>query len=140
MSHKRPDPVRWLWYQYAGTLPPRYREWVLFDGTCRTWLARVFLRGFVQIAPVLGALLAILVLIGGAWPIALGSVLLGLLVSLRFTAAYAVESVDHRLAKNGYPQGHGTAVRRALDADANAGRAKRYRERWRHSDDNNQAK
>jgi hypothetical protein len=34
----RPDPLRRLWYAYGGGLAPRYREWVLFDATCRTWL------------------------------------------------------------------------------------------------------
>lgn len=33
----RPDPLRRLWYAYGGGLAPRYREWVLFDATCRTW-------------------------------------------------------------------------------------------------------
>jgi hypothetical protein len=26
----RPDPPRWLWYTFGGTLGPRYSEWVLF--------------------------------------------------------------------------------------------------------------
>lgn len=50
----------WLCYQNGGTLPAAYREWVLHDGTCRTWLLRVVLRGLVQFAPVLAGLVIIL--------------------------------------------------------------------------------
>lgn len=127
----RPNPLLWLFYQYGGRLPARYRDWVLHDATCRSWLARKLLRVFVQLVPVFAGLLVVLGLVGGSWPIALGSILLGVLVSLRFAVANAMESVDARLVRYGFPSGHGSALRRAADAEANADEAERYREKWR---------
>lgn len=124
---KRPNPVRWLYYQYGGRIPDHYRDWVLHDATCRTWLVRVLLRTFVWLAPAFAVLLAVLVTVGGSWPIALGSILLGVLVSLRFAVANAAESVDARLVKYGFPPGHGSAVRARQDA----AEEREYRERWR---------
>lgn len=134
MASKRPNPLLWLYFQYGGRLPARYRDWVLHDGTCRTWLLRVFLRTLVQLAPLFAVLLLILLQFGGAWPIALGAILLGVLVSLRFALANAVESVDARLSRYGYPAGHGTAVRRLAHAAANADEEARYREKWQRPD------
>ena len=113
MARRRPNPVWWLYYQYGGTLPAAYREWVLHDGTCRTWLLRVVLRGLVQLALIMAVLVIILrVWLGGPWPLVLGSILLGVLVYLRFALTLGVDSVDSRLARHGYPAGHGTSVRR----------------------------
>jgi uncharacterized protein DUF5313 len=128
---RRPNPALWLYYQYGGRLPDRYRDWVLHDATSRTWLVRVLLRTVVWLAPVFAVLTAILVEVGGSWPIALGSVLLGVLVSLRFAVANAQESVDARLARHGFPPGHATATRRLRDAEAHAEEERRYREQWR---------
>lgn len=127
----RPNPVLWLYFQYGGRLPDRYRDWVLHDATCRTWLARMLLRTVVWLAPAFAALLVVLALVGGSWAIALGSVLLGVLVSLRFTLANAMESVDARLVRYGFPPGHASALRRRRDADAQAEEERRYREQWR---------
>lgn len=126
----RPNPAWWLWYQYGGRLPARYRDWVLHDATCRSWLARALLRTFVVLAPGFVGLLLLLGLAGRNWPIALGSVLLGVLVSLRFAVANAMESVDARLAKYGFPPGHASATRRAKDAAKHADEAERYRHKW----------
>lgn len=128
---RRPNPLWWLYYQYGGRLPARYRDWVLHDATCRTWLVRVFLRTIVWLTPVFAALLVILVAVGGSWPIALGSILLGVLVALRLTVANAMESVDARLAKYGFPLGHASATRRTRDADKHAAEDRQYREQWR---------
>jgi len=132
---RRPNPLLWLYYEFGGTLPAKYREWVLRDGTCRTWLLRVAVRGLIQILPIIGALLAFLVSLGGNWPLALGSCLLGVLVRLRFAMSYAVESVDHKLAKHGYPPEYGTYVRKQRNAAAEEAAAQRYRERWRNHTD-----
>ncbi|MGP4016974.1 DUF5313 family protein [Saccharopolyspora sp. 5N708] len=127
MSGKRPNPVRWLYYQYGGTLPQRYREWVLHDATCKTWVLRVLLRCLIQILP-LGAVLFVgLGVLGGSWPIAAGALLLGILVVVRIVLTSSVDSVDARLVRYGYPPGHGSAVRRQRDAEA----AERYRAIWR---------
>lgn len=128
---KRPNPALWLYYQYGGRLPARYRDWVLHDATCRTWLVRALLRPIVWLAPVFAVLLTVLVLAGGSWPIALGAILLGVLVSLRLAVANAMESVDARLAKYGFPPEHASATRRARNAEANAEEERRYREQWR---------
>ena len=113
MARKRPNPVLWLYYQYGGTLPVRYREWVLRDATCRSWFLRVVVRALVQAAPVMAVLVIFLRgVLGGPWALVLGSILLGVLVYLRFAMTLGVDSVDSRLARHGYPAGHGTAVRR----------------------------
>ncbi|RKT87966.1 DUF5313 family protein [Saccharopolyspora antimicrobica] len=127
MPVKRPGPARWLYYQLGGRLPEQYRDWVLHDATCRTWVLRVLVRGLIQIAP-LGALLFVaLGVLGGAWPIAAGALLLGLLVVARIVLTNSVDSVNSRLVGYGFPPGHGSAVRRQRDADA----AERYKAVWR---------
>jgi Family of unknown function (DUF5313) len=55
----RPNPALWLYHQFGGRLPTRYRDWVLHDAICRTWLARKLLRVFVQSAPVFGLLVVL---------------------------------------------------------------------------------
>jgi len=125
---KRPNPVRWLCFQYGVRLPARYRDWVLHDATCPTWLPRVLLRTLVQLVPAFAVVLGVLLSIDGAWPIALGALLLGVLVSLRLTLANAADSVDARLARYGFPPGHGTATRK--QASAAAEEEARYRNKW----------
>jgi len=131
---RRPNPALWVYYQFGGRLPDRHRDWVLHDATSRTWLARVLLRVLVQLAPFFAVLLVVLSGREGSWPIALGAILLGVLVSLRITVANAMESVDARLAKYGFPPGHASALRRLADAEANADEAARYQDRWRRDD------
>ncbi|MEU5844974.1 DUF5313 family protein [Saccharopolyspora shandongensis] len=129
MPVKRPNPGWWLYYQFGGRLPERYREWVLRDATCKSWVLRVLIRGLLQIAP-LGAVLFVgFGVLGGSWPIAGGALLLGVLVVARIVLTSAVDNVDARLVRYGYPPGHGSAVRRQRDADA----AERYRAVWRQA-------
>jgi Family of unknown function (DUF5313) len=132
MAIRRPNPLWWVYYQYGGRLPERYREWVLHDGTCRTWLARVVVRGLVMVAPVVAALFLVFGLLSGSWYLALGAVVLGVLVSVRYALSYSVESVDSRLARHGYPLGHGTATRQAAHEQEAAASAARYRAAWRN--------
>jgi hypothetical protein len=131
MAVKRPNPLLWLYFVYGGRLPDRYRDWVLHVATSRTWLVRAFARGLVQMAPVLIALLAGLVVFGGSWPLALGSTLLGLLVALRIILAFAQDNVDARLVQHGFPPGHATKIRRGRYAAAEAAKAAQYRETWK---------
>lgn len=126
----RPDPVRWLLFQYGVRLPDHNRDWVLHDATCPTWLPRVLLRTLIQLAPAFAVVLLVLLRFDGGWAIALGALLLGVLVSLRLTLANAVESIDARLVRYGFPAGHGTAVRKHADAAAHAEEEKRYRDKW----------
>lgn len=121
----------WLYYQYSGTLPDRYREWVLHDGTCRTWLLRVFLRSMIMVAPIAAALFTAFLVLGDSWTAAVGAILLGLLVTLRYSLGYSEESVDSRLIRHGYPPGHGIAVRRAAHEATHAAETARYNARYR---------
>jgi len=123
----RPGPARWVAYQYGGRLPERYRDWVLHDATCRTWVLRVLIRGLLQVAPIGVVLFLALGVLGGAWPIAAGALLLGVLVVARIVLTSSVDSVDSRLTRYGFPPGHGSAVRGRRDAEA----AERYRAVWR---------
>ena len=124
---KRPNPALWLYYQYGGTLPAAYRDWVLHDATCRTWLLRVVVRGIVQVLPFAALLLGLLVAFGGALAPALGAGLLGVLVVVRIALTSSVESVDGRLVACGFPAGHGAAVRARRSEEA----AELYRATWR---------
>lgn len=124
---KRPNPALWLYYQYGGKLPDAYRDWVLHDATCSTWLLRVVVRGLVQVLPFAGILLGALVFFGGALVPALGAGLLGVLVVVRIALTSSVESVDGRLVAYGFPAGHGSAVRARQSEEA----AELYRATWR---------
>lgn len=126
----RPGPLRWVLFQYGVRLPDRHRDWVLRDATSRSWLARVLIRTLVQLAPAFAVVLVVLLQFDGGWAVALGALLLGVLVSLRLTLANAVESVDARLVRYGFPGGHASAVRKRADAVAHAEEEKRYRDRW----------
>lgn len=118
MTGRRPNPLLWLYYQYGGKLPNTYREWVLHDSTARTWLLRVVLRAFLRLAPFLaGVALLLRAVLNGPWPLILGSLLLGVLVYLRFVLTLAQDGTDSRLTRYGYPPGHGTAVRAAAEKE-----------------------
>lgn len=131
MPMRRPHPVQWLRYQYTGRLPAEYREWVLHDSTCPTWMLRVVIRGCFHIAPIAAVVGAVLMWLGSSWPLALGALLLGVLVVLRIAVTCASEAVDARLVRHGFPPGHGSTARQQLDEDA----ARRYREVWRRDED-----
>jgi Family of unknown function (DUF5313) len=61
----RPGLLRWLWYAQGGSLPPRYREWVLRDLTAPGWRWRQVLRSLVQALSV--AVVVLLVVPGPLW-------------------------------------------------------------------------
>lgn len=95
-------------------LPQRCNAWVLHDVTCRTWAVRHFVRGFVQMSPML-------------WIRAL-SILLGLLVGYFYSMTYMWHTTEQRLVKQGYPRGLGAQTRRAAHSEERA-RAKAAYER-----------
>ena len=130
----RPGPLRWVLFQYGVRLPDRYRDWVVHDASCPTWLVRVLLRTLVQLAPAFAVALVVLLQFDGGWAIALGALLLGVLVSLRLTLANAAESVDARLVRYRFPPGHASAVRKQASAAAHAEEEKRYRDKWQQPD------
>jgi hypothetical protein len=133
----RPDPARWLWYAFGGSLPERYSTWVFKDTTSRTWVLRHVARSLAQLAVPIAVVL--LVVPGPFWirgMAALGGVLLGLI----FSFAYMTETIEHRLVRAGYPAGSGAAAhQRAAEQredaasvhrrEAAARRAARYRAR-----------
>lgn len=132
---RRPDPLWWVYYQYNGKLPDRFRDWVVHDVTCRTWLLRVFVRGLVMVAPIAAALFVVLLWWGHSWPLAAGSIVLGLLVNLRYSLSYSEESANSRLLRYGFPAGHATAIRAQRYEAEHAAEAERYRAAYRPTRD-----
>ncbi|NUT96615.1 MAG: DUF5313 family protein [Saccharothrix sp.] len=126
MRGKRPNPLQWLWYAVGGRLPARCNEWVLHDVTCRTWAVRHFVRGLVQMSPIL-----LVLLLPGPLLIRVLSVVLGLLVGYFYSMSYMWQTTEERLVKQGYPRGLGAQTRRrshaAEDARAKAAYDRLYR-------------
>jgi len=87
-------------------MPLAYREWVLYDLTCRTWPLRHLLRLVVQLLPVA---VVLMVLIPGPMWVRLMGVVGGSLVGLSYSFGFLYEATEHRACKAGYP--HGTAAR-----------------------------
>lgn len=127
----RPGPARWLYYQYSGRLPDRYREWVLWDGTTRRWLLRAFVRTLCQAAPVVAVLLVVFTVLGVPWYFAVACVVLGLVVSIYYSLSYSSEAIDMRLTRHGYPPNYGTTARRERYEATHAADQERYRQVWR---------
>jgi hypothetical protein len=125
---RRLDPLRWLWYAWGGGLPSRYRTWVLYDATCRTWQLRHFARAFAQMSLVVVPVL--LVVPGPIW-IRLVGILLGWLVALQYALYNMQESVEHRVRKAGYPAGTAQATRDEGNAGERAAAARRYAAKYR---------
>jgi hypothetical protein len=124
----RPDPIHWLWYSLGGGLPPRNREWVLHDVTCRTWVVRHLLRTTIQLLPV--AVLLYL-LIPGSPAIRAGAVLGGLALGYFYSVAYMYETAENRAVKAGYPRGTARDVRDERTAAVREVEAQRYEARYR---------
>ena len=108
MSAQRPNPVQWIWYALGGGLPRRLSPWVLADTTGRTWILRHLLRAVVQLSPVL-ALCVLAVPVPLAYR--LSAVVGGLFLGLMFSIAFMTETIEHRVAKAGYPPGTAARLR-----------------------------
>lgn len=124
MSDKmvRPDPVRWIWYAYGGTLPERYRPWVLHDLTCSTRWLRQFIRTTAVLVPFV---LIGLYLMGTGW-IVWTAALGGLMLATVYAVSYIDQYAEHRLRKHGYPDGTFQQVMGEAHYSVNADRARRY--------------
>jgi len=122
----RPNPALWLWYAFGGRLPDKYRNWVLHDVTCRTWVLRHLGRSLVQVTPGL----LFLLLPGPLWISAL-AIFGGVLLALLYSVAYMEHTTEHRLHKHGFPLGTGKATREEAQAQARAARAARYAQNYR---------
>jgi hypothetical protein len=108
VSAQRPNPVQWIWYALGGGLPRHLSAWVLADTTGRTWIVRHLLRAVVQLAPVLAVcVLAVPVPLSYRLSAAAGGLLLGLM----FSIAFMTETIEHRVAKAGYPPGTAARLR-----------------------------
>jgi fatty acid desaturase len=126
-QRRRPDPLRWIWYAFGGTLGPRYREWVLRDLTGRTRWKRQVVRAVVQVVPLAVALLLVL---GSGW-IAWVGVGCGLVLALIYSTAYFDPAVEHRLAKHGYPSGTAHRILTERDEAKHPDRMRRYMQTYR---------
>jgi hypothetical protein len=107
VARSRPNPVQWVWYALGGGLPRALSPWVLADTTCRTWIWRHLARAVVQMLPVVGLCLAVPVPLVYRISAAAG----GLLIGLMFSMAFMTETIEHRVAKAGYPAGTAARVR-----------------------------
>lgn len=134
---RRPDPVRWLWYAFGGSLGPRYSAWVLRDTTARTWVLRHVARSLAQLALPIAAVVVFLP--APAW-IRIMAAVGGVVIGLVFSFAYMTETLEHRLVQAGYPAGtaaeaHARAAQKRDEAEsarrraAAARRAARYQAR-----------
>jgi hypothetical protein len=81
---------------------------VLADTTGRTWILRHLLRAVVQLSPVLAlCVLAVPVPLAYRLSAAVGGLFLGLM----FSIAFMTETIEHRVAKAGYPPGTAARLR-----------------------------
>ncbi|WP_306305140.1 DUF5313 domain-containing protein [Pseudonocardia sp. N23] len=125
---QRPNVLRWLWYALGGGLPDKYRAWVLYDATCRTWQYRHFARAGSQLAVIT---IPVLLLVPGPLWVRLTAALLGWLVALQYTMSIMDESVEHRVTKAGYAPGTAASVRDEANAEQRAEATARYNARYR---------
>jgi hypothetical protein len=81
---------------------------VLADTTRRTWIVRHLARAVVQMLPVVAiCLVAVPVPLAYRLSAAAGGLLLGLM----FSVAFMTETIEHRVAKAGYPAGTAARIR-----------------------------
>ena len=106
-QRRRPTPPQWVWYAFGGRLPRGLSPWVLADTTRKTWVLRHLSRAVVQMLPVVVACLVVPVPLGYRVTAAVGGLLLGLMWSV----ALMTETIEHRVAKAGYPPGTAARVR-----------------------------
>ncbi|WP_240519616.1 DUF5313 family protein [Amycolatopsis antarctica] len=123
----RPGPFAWLWYAVGGRLPAVHREWVLRDVTASTWLLRHAARSTVLISP----LVLVWLLLPAPIGLRLALMLMAALVGYFYSFAYAEESCEHRLHKNGIPRGTGKRIRAEAREVAGHDATVRYLARYR---------
>ena len=129
-SRRRPGPLRWLLYALGFRLPAEYREWVLYDVTCRTWVLRHLMRTTVQLTPF--AVLLYL-LLPGSTVIRASAVLGGLALGYLYSVIYMYETTENRAMKAGYPRGTARDIRDERTSAVRDDQARRYAERYRHT-------
>jgi hypothetical protein len=111
----RPNPLQWLRYTFAGSVPPKNRTWVLYDATCSTWLIRHAIRYLLLISPLITAIMlflpASLAIRAEACLAAGASVLIGFM-------CFTTESLERRIEKAGYRYGLAGKLREQRANDA----------------------
>jgi hypothetical protein len=124
----RPNPVQWLRYTFAGSVPARNHAWVLYDATVRTWVLRHIARYLVLVTPLV---VPVMIFLPAPLWLRLLSTLAALLPMMMFYLGYTTDSIERRVEKAGYPGRLATQMReqRALDSQ----RAVAARSRERHA-------
>jgi hypothetical protein len=117
----RPNPLRWLWYAVGGRLPDRYREWVLYDLTSRTWVFRHLARALVQHSVWLLVLLLPIPLSLRLWMIAVA-----VSVGIFFSLSFMEDASERRLIKHGFPVGLNRRIREESEGPQRAELAAMY--------------
>jgi hypothetical protein len=123
----RPGLFRWFGYAVGVRLPERFSDWVLHDTTSKHWRARHVLRSSVGIVP----LCLVWLLLPGPLGLRLSLVLMAALVAYFYSCAYMEESIEHRLARQGFEPGTGRRRRAEAAEAANAEVTARYLARYR---------
>jgi hypothetical protein len=125
VARQRPNPVQWVWYALGGGLPRDLSPWVLADTTRSTWIWRHVARALVQLLPVL-----VLCIVAVPVPLAyrLSAAAGGLLLGLMFSFAFMTETIEHRVAKAGYPPGTAARLRAERAERARVERHSPYRQ------------
>jgi hypothetical protein len=100
--------VQWVWYALGGGLPRELSPWVLADTTGRTWILRHLARAVVQMLPVVAICLSAVPV---PFAYRLSAAAGGLLIGLVFSIAFMTETIEHRVAKAGYPAGTAARIR-----------------------------
>jgi hypothetical protein len=113
--------VRWLWYAVGGRLPDSYREWVLYDLTCRTWVFRHLSRGLVQMS-----VWWLLLLVPGPLSLRLSLVGVAYTVGLYFSVSFMEDASERRLIKHRFPVGLNRRIREESDSHHRAELAAMY--------------
>jgi hypothetical protein len=103
--------LRWLWYAVGGTLPNRYREWVLYDLTSAAWVFRHLARALVQHSVWLLLLLLPIPLSLRLWMIAVA-----VAVGVFFSLSFMEDASERRLIKHGFPVGLNRRIREESSA------------------------
>jgi uncharacterized protein DUF5313 len=116
--------VQWVRYALGGGLPAELSPWVLADTTSRGWARRHLVRAVVQLFPVLVLCVAVVPV-----PLTyrLSAAAGGLLMGLVFSVAFMTETIEHRVAKAGYPAGTAARLREERAERERLERQARYR-------------
>jgi hypothetical protein len=124
VARQRPNPAQWVWYALGGGLPRELSPWVLADTTGPTWIWRHLARAVVQLLPVMVLCVAVVPV-----PLAyrLSAAGGGLLLGLMFSIAFMTETIEHRVAKAGYPPGTAARLRAERAERARVERHSPYR-------------